>query len=38
MSKNDLQRTLSLADAISIVAGSMIGCAIFIVTSQIASQ
>ena len=34
----DLKRTLSLPDAISIVAGSMIGCGIFIVSSDIARQ
>ena len=35
---DDLKRTLSLPDAISIVAGSMIGCGIFIVSSDIARQ
>ena len=34
----DLKRTLSLPDAISIVAGSMIGCGIFIVSADIARQ
>ena len=34
----DLKRTLSLPDAISIVSGSMIGCGIFIVSSDIARQ
>ena len=34
----DLKRTLSLPDADSIVAGSMIGCGIFIVSSDIARQ
>ena len=34
----DLKRTLTLPDAISIVAGSMIGCGIFIVSSDIARQ
>lgn len=38
MSSEDLKRTLSLTDAVSIVAGSMIGCAIFIVTSQISRE
>jgi APA family basic amino acid/polyamine antiporter len=33
-----LERTLDLKDAISIVAGSMIGCGIFIVSSDIARQ
>lgn len=33
-----LKRTLSLKDAISIVSGSMIGCGIFIVSSEIARQ
>lgn len=33
-----LKRTLSLPDAISIVAGSMIGCGIFIVSADIARQ
>ena len=32
MSNEDLKRTLNLPDAVSVVAGSMIGCAIFIVT------
>lgn len=35
---NELKRTLSLPDAISIVAGSMIGCAIFLVTSEISRE
>ena len=35
---DDLKRTLSLPDAISIVAGSMIGCGIFIVSADIARQ
>lgn len=34
--KNELQRSLGLFDATSIVAGSMIGSGIFIVTSQMA--
>lgn len=34
----DLKRSLSLPDAISIVAGSMIGCGIFIVSADIARQ
>ena len=34
----DLKRTLSLPDAISIVAGSMIGCGIFIVSADISRQ
>ena len=34
----NLKRTLSLPDAISIVSGSMIGCGIFIVSSDIARQ
>ena len=38
MSDNELKRTLSLPDAISIVAGSMIGCAIFLVTSEISRE
>ena len=38
MSNDDLKRTLTLTDAVSIVAGSMIGCAIFIVTSQISRE
>ena len=38
MSSEDLKRTLSLTDAVSIVAGSMIGCAIFIVTAQISRE
>src|SRR5574344_240984 len=35
---DDLKRTLSLPDSISIVAGSMIGCGIFIVSADIARQ
>lgn len=35
---NELKRTLSLADSISIVAGSMIGCGIFIVSCDISKQ
>lgn len=35
---NELKRTMSLQDAISIVAGSMIGCGIFIVSGDIAKQ
>ena len=38
MADEDLKRTLSLNDAISIVAGSMIGSSIFIVTSQISRE
>ncbi len=38
MANDDLKRTLSLNDAISVVAGSMIGCAIFIVTCQISRE
>ncbi len=34
----DLKRTLSLWDAISVVSGSMIGCGIFIVSADIARQ
>ena len=34
----NLKRTLSLPDAVSIVAGSMIGCGIFIVSADIARQ
>ena len=34
----DLKRTLSLPDAVSIVAGSMIGCGIFIVSADISRQ
>lgn len=37
MSQN-LKRTLKLPDAISVVAGSMIGCGIFIVSADIARQ
>ena len=33
-----LKRTLTLKDAISVVAGSMIGCGIFIVSADIARQ
>lgn len=35
---NELKRTLSLSDSISIVAGSMIGCGIFIVSADISRQ
>lgn len=35
---NELKRTLNLKDSISVVAGSMIGCGIFIVSSDIARQ
>lgn len=35
---NNLKRTLTLPDAVSIVAGSMIGCGIFIVSADIARQ
>lgn len=35
---NELKRTLSLPDSISIVAGSMIGCGIFIVSCDISKQ
>lgn len=35
---DSLKRTLNLKDAISIVAGSMIGCGIFIVSADIARQ
>lgn len=35
---NELKRTLSLQDSISIVAGSMIGCGIFIVSADISRQ
>lgn len=35
---NEMKRTLSLSDSISIVAGSMIGCGIFIVSCDIAKQ
>lgn len=34
----NLKRTLSLPDAVSIVAGSMIGCGIFIVSADISRQ
>jgi len=34
----DFKRTLGLADSISIVAGSMIGCGIFIVSADISRQ
>lgn len=34
----DFKRTLSLADSISVVSGSMIGCGIFIVSADIARQ
>jgi len=35
---NDLKRTLNLKDSISVVVGSMVGCGIFIVSSDIARQ
>jgi len=35
---DDLKRSLSLADSISMVAGSMIGCGIFLVSADIARQ
>lgn len=35
---NEMKRTLSLGDSISIVAGSMIGCGIFIVSADISRQ
>lgn len=35
---NELKRTLSLPDSISIVAGSMIGCGIFLVSADISRQ
>ena len=35
---SELKRTLDLKDAISIVAGSMIGCGIFIVSTYIAQD
>jgi len=35
---NELKRSLSLQDSISIVAGSMIGCGIFIVSANIARE
>ena len=35
---NDLKRTLNLADSVSVVAGSMIGCGIFIVSADILRQ
>lgn len=35
---DEMKRTLSLTDSISIVAGSMIGCGIFIVSCDIAKQ
>lgn len=35
---DELKRTLSLPDSISIVAGSMIGCGIFLVSADIARQ
>lgn len=35
---NNLKRTISLPDAVSIVAGSMIGCGIFIVSADISRQ
>src|SRR5574344_726632 len=38
MSNAELKRSLSLTDSISIVAGSMIGCGIFLVFADITSQ
>ncbi len=35
---SDLKRTLDLKDSVSVVAGSMIGCGIFIVSADIARQ
>lgn len=35
---NELKRTLSLSDSISMVAGSMIGCGIFLVSADITRQ
>lgn len=35
---NELKRTLSLPDSISMVAGSMIGCGIFLVSADISRQ
>ncbi len=35
---NDLNKTLNLKDAISVVVGSMIGCGIFIVSADISRQ
>ena len=35
---NNLKRTLNLKDAVSIVAGSMIGSGIFIVSAEISRQ
>jgi len=35
---NEMKRTLSLPDSISIVAGSMIGCGIFLVSADISRQ
>lgn len=35
---NELKRTLSLPDSISIVSGSMIGCGIFLVSADISRQ
>ena len=35
---NELKRTLSLSDSISMVAGSMIGCGIFLVSADISRQ
>ncbi len=35
---NDLRRTLSLKDSVSVVVGSMVGCGIFIVSADIARQ
>src|SRR5574344_2472107 len=38
MSNAELKRSLSLTDSISLVAGSMIGCGIFLVSADIARQ
>src|SRR5574344_823723 len=38
MSNAELKRSLSLTDSISIVAGSMIGCGIFLVSADISRQ
>src|SRR5574344_712306 len=38
MSNAELKRSLSLTDSISIVAGSMIGCGIFLVSADITRQ
>lgn len=35
---NDLKRTLTLKDSISVVVGSMVGCGIFIVSADISRQ